>query len=47
MVGRWGDVPKFSYSVEKLARLGWRPSMSSAQAVARAIAEVAVQRGFA
>lgn len=41
-----GDVPKFSYSVEKLARLGWRPSMSSAQAVARAIAEVAVQRGF-
>jgi UDP-glucose 4-epimerase len=42
-----GDVPRFTYSVEKLADLGWRPSMSSAAAVSRAIQEVAVQRGFA
>lgn len=42
-----GDVPRFSYSVEKLARLGWRPTLTSAQAVARAIGEVAIQRGFA
>ena len=42
-----GDVPRFTYSVDKLARLGWLPSMSSAQAVSRAIQEVAVQRGFA
>ncbi|MFZ5720248.1 MAG: SDR family NAD(P)-dependent oxidoreductase [Pseudomonadota bacterium] len=42
-----GDVPRFTYSVDKLARLGWRPTMSSAEAVARAIREVAVQRGFA
>lgn len=42
-----GDVPRFTYSVEKLAGLGWRPSMSSAEAVSRAIQEVAVQRGFA
>lgn len=41
-----GDVPRFTYSVEKLARLGWRPSMSSADAVARAVGEVAVERGF-
>jgi UDP-glucose 4-epimerase len=42
-----GDVPRFTYSVEKLKRLGWRPTLSSAQAVNRAIQEVAVQRGFA
>ncbi|MDZ4375396.1 MAG: NAD-dependent epimerase/dehydratase family protein [Phenylobacterium sp.] len=42
-----GDVPRFTYSVEKLDRLGWRPTLSSAQAVDRAIQEVAVQRGFA
>jgi UDP-glucose 4-epimerase len=42
-----GDVPRFTYSVDKLAKLGWRPSMSSAAAVSRAIQEVAVQRGFA
>jgi len=41
-----GDVPKFSYSVDKLKRLGWRPSMSSADAVARATGEVAIERGF-
>ncbi|MEA1672499.1 SDR family NAD(P)-dependent oxidoreductase [Nitrospirillum sp. BR 11163] len=41
-----GDVPRFYYSVEKLAKLGWRPSGSSAQAVSRAVAELVVERGL-
>ncbi len=35
-----GDVPKFQYSTEKLARLGWMPAMNSAQTVERAVAEI-------
>jgi UDP-glucose 4-epimerase len=35
-----GDVPKFNYSIEKLSRLGWRPQLTSDQAVDRAVAEV-------
>jgi UDP-glucose 4-epimerase len=35
-----GDVPRFQYSVQKLADLGWRSFSSSAQAVRRTIAEV-------
>jgi UDP-glucose 4-epimerase len=35
-----GDVPKFNYSIEKLSRLGWRPSLTSDAAVERAVAEV-------
>ena len=35
-----GDVPKFNYSIEKLSRLGWRPRLSSNDAVDRAVAEV-------
>jgi UDP-glucose 4-epimerase len=38
-----GDVPRFRYSVAKLARLGWKPKLSSVQAMAKAIAEVAQQ----
>ena len=36
-----GDVPRFRYSAEKLAQLGWRPQMSSEAAVLRAITEIA------
>jgi UDP-glucose 4-epimerase len=36
-----GDVPRFRYSVERLARLGWRPKLSSDSAVLRAIGELA------
>ena len=36
-----GDVPQFSYSNERLARLGWQPKLSSDDAVLRAIAELA------
>jgi UDP-glucose 4-epimerase len=35
-----GDVPRFQYSIEKLAALGWRPSLGSEQAVARAVTEI-------
>jgi len=42
-----GDVPIFNYSNDKLARLGWRPTLSSAEAVARAIEEVFAQESNA
>jgi len=35
-----GDVPKFTYSVEKLKHYGWQPSLSSADAVTRALTEL-------
>jgi len=35
-----GDVPKYRYSTEKLQKLGWRPSMTSEQAVERAVREI-------
>lgn len=38
-----GDVPRFTYSVAKLAHLGWRPGMSSEQAVRKAIGQVLQQ----
>lgn len=38
-----GDVPKFAYSVAKLSALGWRPNMGSAQAICKAVDEVAGQ----
>ena len=36
-----GDVPRFRYSTERLARLGWRPALSSDEAVLQAIDEIA------
>jgi UDP-glucose 4-epimerase len=39
-----GDVPRFVYSAEKLARLGWKPRLSSDAAVLRAAAEIAAER---
>jgi UDP-glucose 4-epimerase len=42
-----GDVPRFSYSVDKLAKLGWRPSLSSADAIRTAVRQIATERGFA
>ena len=38
-----GDVPKFRYSTTRLERLGWRPKLSSADAVRRAAREIAAQ----
>jgi len=36
-----GDVPQVRYSTEKLAKLGWRPRLTSDEAVLRAIDEIA------
>jgi UDP-glucose 4-epimerase len=36
-----GDVPRFRYCTKRLARLGWKPRLSSDQAVIRAINEIA------
>jgi UDP-glucose 4-epimerase len=36
-----GDVPRFRYSTERLARLGWQPTLSSDAAVLRAIDDLA------
>jgi UDP-glucose 4-epimerase len=35
-----GDVPQFNYSVEKLAKLGWSPRLTSDQAVDQAVHEM-------
>lgn len=40
-----GDVPKFTYSTEKLQSYGWKPELNSAGAVMRAIDEIALQLG--
>jgi UDP-glucose 4-epimerase len=34
-----GDVPRFSYSIEKLKAAGWQPRLTSDQAIERAIRE--------
>jgi hypothetical protein len=36
-------VPKFSYSIGKLSKLGWRPTLGSAQAIGQAVDEIAKQ----
>lgn len=32
-----GDVPKFAYNLDKIHGLGWKASLTSDQAVAKAI----------
>ena len=41
-----GDVPRFTYSVDKLAALGWRPRFGSAETVRRAIDQIVEQEGY-
>jgi UDP-glucose 4-epimerase len=36
-----GDVPEFSYSIEKLRSLGWQPKLHSHQAVQKAVDQIA------
>jgi UDP-glucose 4-epimerase len=36
-----GDVPRFRFSTERLAQLGWKPRLTSNQAILRAIEELA------
>lgn len=38
-----GDVPRFSYATDRLAKLGWRPALDSAGAIRRAADEIARQ----
>lgn len=38
-----GDVPRFNYSTERLAASGWSPTLSSRDAVLRAVDEIARQ----
>jgi UDP-glucose 4-epimerase len=40
-----GDVPKFCYSTQRLQSYGWSPKLNSADAVKRAIDEIATQLG--
>jgi UDP-glucose 4-epimerase len=39
-----GDVPRFAFSTERLSSLGWRPALTSDEAVLRAIAELVAER---
>jgi UDP-glucose 4-epimerase len=41
-----GDVPRFKYSTDRIAALGWTPRLGSREAVVRAVDEVARQEGF-
>jgi len=41
-----GDVPRFRYSTRKLAGLGWRPSLSSREAMLRAVDEITAEWGI-
>ena len=38
-----GDVPRFRYSVDNLLKAGWRPTLSSHEAVRQAVGEIAGQ----
>ena len=39
-----GDVPRFQYDTAKVEGLGWRPTMSSTEAISRAVDELAAAR---
>jgi UDP-glucose 4-epimerase len=38
-----GDVPKFTYSIDKLKKHGWRPKLGSHDAVRKALKQIAIQ----
>jgi len=40
-----GDVPRFSYSIDRIKQLGWTPRLSSDEAVDRAVEELAAEVG--
>lgn len=39
-IGWVGDVPKFTYSVDKLLNLGWKPRLNSTQSLQKAISQI-------
>ena len=38
-----GDVPRFTYSVDKLKAIGWKPTLGSADAVRKAVRQIVAQ----
>ncbi len=38
-----GDVPKFTYSIDRLLQLGWQPTLDSAAALSLAVAQIVEQ----
>jgi UDP-glucose 4-epimerase len=38
-----GDVPRFTYCVDKLRSIGWEPKLGSAEAIKRALAQIVIQ----
>jgi UDP-glucose 4-epimerase len=40
-----GDVPRFNYSTDRLRSYGWSPMLGSAEAIRRAVDEIAQQQG--
>lgn len=38
-----GDVPQFSYSIDKLLSLGWRPKLSSSESIIKAIKQILIK----
>lgn len=38
-----GDVPRFTYNIDKVTALGWKPKLSSSEAIIKAINEVIAQ----
>jgi UDP-glucose 4-epimerase len=41
-----GDVSQFRYSISQMRYMGWRPALSSHDAIRRAVDEIASQEGF-
>lgn len=39
-----GDVPRFTYSIDKLRKLGWTPKLSSSQAIALAVEQILAEQ---
>ncbi len=40
-----GDVPRFVYSIDRLVAAGWSPTLGSAEALTRAVDQIAAQEG--
>lgn len=40
-----GDIPRFDFLIDRISSLGWNPSLSSDQAVERAVGEIAKEMG--
>lgn len=41
-----GDVPRFTYSIDRLVELGWQPTLGSEAALRLAVSQVAAQEGM-